>query len=235
MCRTVHALLQTVICGIQMLVRVFMTIILMIENVIRMVLQTMYNFISFMMQMISLIPICLVFLLTARLKCFMCGGGGACPVARGGTCDCLMSFIAIVILFFIFRATGVLDKIFYSIGYTKARPQAVKFVPTPGDITECSRNDTETTEEYEISTTETTTTGPTEEILYYDSDDESTSTTDDHYWHYYTLLGEDTTTMSNSTTKQSPAPRMRAGARRRLRRPKKMSTRKWTTVVYYLV
>lgn len=93
--------------------------------------------------MISLIPICVVFLLTARLKCFMCGGGGGCPVNRGGACDCIMSALAIVILFFIFRATGVLDKIFYSLGYTKARPVVHRFVPTPGDITECSRNDTD--------------------------------------------------------------------------------------------
>ncbi|KAJ8732949.1 hypothetical protein PYW07_015548 [Mythimna separata] len=128
-----------------MLVRVFMTVILMIENVIRMLLQTLYNFISFLLQMISLIPICVVFLLTARLKCFMCGGGGPCPVgARGGTCDCVMSFMAVIIIFFIFRATGVLDKVFYSLGYAKAEPPLpqLKFVPTPGEITECSRNET---------------------------------------------------------------------------------------------
>nr|XP_032511360.1 uncharacterized protein LOC116765846 [Danaus plexippus plexippus] len=147
MCRTIHAVLQTAICGIQMLVRVFMTIILMIENLIRMILQTMYNFISFVLQMLSLIPICIVFLLTARLKCFMCGGGGPCPVNRGGACDCIMSAMAILIMFFIFRATGILDKIFYSLGYSKARPPVVKFVPTPGDITECSRNDTDYTDE----------------------------------------------------------------------------------------
>ncbi|XP_028026749.1 uncharacterized protein LOC114240392 [Bombyx mandarina] len=147
MCRTAHAILQTAICGVQMLVRVFMTVILMLENVIRMVLQTSYNFISFMLQMISLIPICVVFLLTARLKCFMCGGGGPCPVNKGGACDCLMSAVAIVILFIIFRATGVLDKMLYSIGYVKARALAhTRFVPTPGDITECSRNQTEETE-----------------------------------------------------------------------------------------
>ncbi|XP_046960893.1 uncharacterized protein LOC124530683 [Vanessa cardui] len=154
MCRTLHALLQTVICGVQMLVRVFMTVILMIENLIRMILQTMYNFISFLLQMLSLIPICIVFLLTARLKCFMCGGGGPCPVNRGGACDCIMSALAIIILFFIFRATGVLDKIFYSLGYTKAKIPVYEFVPTPGDITECSRNDTDYTDD--ISTTFTT-------------------------------------------------------------------------------
>ncbi|XP_045446353.1 uncharacterized protein LOC123654497 [Melitaea cinxia] len=147
MCRTLHAVLQTAICGIQMLVRVFMTIILMIENLIRMILQTLYNFVSFVLQMLSLIPICVVFLLTARLKCFMCGGGGPCPVNRGGACDCVMSGLAIIILFFIFRATGVLDKIFYSLGYAKARAPTYRFVPTPGDITECSRNDSDYTDE----------------------------------------------------------------------------------------
>lgn len=103
--------------------------------------------------MISLVPICVVFLLTARLKCFMCGGGGPCPVNRGGTCDCLMSLLAIIILFFIFRATGVLDKIFYNIGYAKAPTKVAKFVPTPGEITECSRNDseTETTTDYALN------------------------------------------------------------------------------------
>ncbi|PZC79275.1 hypothetical protein B5X24_HaOG216541 [Helicoverpa armigera] len=146
MCRTVHGVLQTVICGVQMLVRVVMTMILMIENVIRMVLQTLYNFISFLLQMISLIPICVVFMITARLKCFMCGGGGPCPVARGGICDAIMSCIAILIIFFIFRSTGVLDKIFYNLGYAKAKPTAhTRFIPTPGEITECSRNDTDST------------------------------------------------------------------------------------------
>ncbi|XP_039749049.1 uncharacterized protein LOC120625865 [Pararge aegeria] len=146
MCRTVHSLLQTVICSVQMLVRVFMTTILMLENLIRMILQTLYNFISFMLQLLSLIPICLIFLVTARLKCFMCGGGGACPVNRGGACDCLLSAVAIIIMFFIFRATGILDKIFFSLGYDKARPIVYTFVPTPGDITECSRNDTDYTD-----------------------------------------------------------------------------------------
>lgn len=152
MCRTVHAVLSTVICGIQMLVRVFMTLILMIENVIRMLLQTLYNFISFVLQMISLIPICLVFLLTSRLKCLFCGGGGGCPGNRGGAADCLMSFLAILIIFFIFRATGVLDKLFYTLGYTKYGASLTsltmrtvtadaRFVPTPGESAFCSRND----------------------------------------------------------------------------------------------
>lgn len=218
MCRTVHAVLQTVICGIQMLVRVFMTVILMLENVIRMLLQTMYNFISFLLQMISLVPICVVFLLTARLKCFMCGGGGPCPVNRGGTCDCLMSLLAIIILFFIFRATGVLDKIFYSIGYAKAPTQVARFVPTPGDITECSRNDSQELTDYPFYDTST------------DYVDTSTTPGLDGDGRRADYLYEEftTTTFSDQSTYTDIGNTSR----------RQNNTRKrgeWTTVVYYLV
>ncbi|KAI5635040.1 hypothetical protein NE865_12229 [Phthorimaea operculella] len=141
-----------------MVVRVVMTTLLMVENLTRMVLQTVFNFVSFMLQLVSLVPLCCVFLVSSRLKCFMCGGGGLCPLRRGGACDCLMSLAAIVILFFIFRATGVLDKIFYSIGYAKATTQIVRFAARTGtgSVTECSRNDTDTEYAfYPIDTTET--------------------------------------------------------------------------------
>lgn len=161
MCRTAQALIQTMICTVQMMVRVFMTIILMIENLVRMILQTLYNFVSFVMQIISLIPICVVFMVTARLKCFMCGGGGGCPVGRGGTCDCVMSALAFVIIFLIFRVTGVLDKIFYNLGYAKTNivtiPTANIYEPPPSNITECSRGPNEIIDNYEIYTDAETT------------------------------------------------------------------------------
>lgn len=97
-----------------------MTVVLMLENLIKMILQTVYNMISFILQLISLLPICIVILVTARIKCFMCSGYGSCPTRNGvGICDCLISLAAIALLFFIFRTTGVLDKIFYKLGYAK--------------------------------------------------------------------------------------------------------------------
>lgn len=93
----------------------------MLENLIRMVLQTVYNFISFILQLLSLLPICIVILCTAKMKFFMCSKGGGCPRRNElGICDCLMSLVALTILFFIFRVTGVLDKIFKQLGYVKA-------------------------------------------------------------------------------------------------------------------
>lgn len=124
MCRLTHILLQTITCSVQMLVRVVMTVLLMIENIIRTLLQTIYNFISFMLQIFSLIPICMVFIITARLKClFCCGdgcGGGYYPGHRGGMCDCIVSVATFVLIFFVLRATGVLDAIFAYFGYMNA-------------------------------------------------------------------------------------------------------------------
>lgn len=120
MCRTVSSVLGSGLCAVQMLVRLFMTVLLLVEDVARMILQTVYNFISFMLQTISLLPLCCTFLVTTRLKCFACGGGGPCPLRSGGS-DCLMSLLAIALLVYVFRATGVLDKIFYAFGYVKVK------------------------------------------------------------------------------------------------------------------
>ncbi|KOB76544.1 Uncharacterized protein OBRU01_05566 [Operophtera brumata] len=125
MCRTLCSLVQSVICLVQMVVRIFMTVVLMIESLIRMILQTLYNFISFVLQLISLIPICIVFLLSSRLKCFLCSGGGGCggcggAGGGGGPCDCIIAIIAIYILYLIFKSTGTLDKLMAKLGYTQA-------------------------------------------------------------------------------------------------------------------
>lgn len=156
----------------------------------------------------------------------MCGGGGPCPVNRGGTCDCLMSALAFVILFFIFRATGVLDKIFYSLGYSKTRPPApVQFIPTPGDITECSRNeslfhvDTETTTDDEI---QFRTESNTWDMLY--------ETVDSNEYEY---VSDENNTDTTGTGRR----RLGKGKKRikiRKNKPRNITTT-WTTVVYYLV
>ncbi|XP_026328877.1 uncharacterized protein LOC113236882 [Hyposmocoma kahamanoa] len=137
MCRTVLSLFQALICMLQLAIRIIMTIGLMTESLIRLVLQSIYNFLSFLFQLISLLPICCVFLVTSKIKCALFSGGGGCPAgARGGSCDCILSVAAILILLLIFRATGVLDKIFHRLGYDKSF--VVKH-PT-GTVSECSRN-----------------------------------------------------------------------------------------------
>ncbi|CAG9784884.1 unnamed protein product [Diatraea saccharalis] len=119
MCNLLYALAQTIVCAIQTVIRLFLTILIMTENLIRMILQNAYNLISFLLQLISLLPICIVFIVTSRLKCLLCSGG-LCPFGRAN-CDCLMSIVALAILFFVLRATGVLDKLLNNFGYDKTR------------------------------------------------------------------------------------------------------------------
>lgn len=106
-------------CCAQMTMRIFLTFLLLLESLIRKLLETLYNVIFFMFQICSIIPICVVFFLTAKLRCLLCTGGFY-PTGRScGLCDCVMSVITFVALVFILRATGYLDSILNRFGYTK--------------------------------------------------------------------------------------------------------------------
>ncbi|XP_013135677.1 PREDICTED: uncharacterized protein LOC106101106 [Papilio polytes] len=121
MCRTIQSLIQTFICAIQMVTRIFMTVLLMIENMIRMLLQSIYNFISTILQIVSLIPICCVFMLTAKMRCLLCGGGGGgCGGGGGGFASCFVSAIFLIFLFKALRSYGLADKLLLRLGYTRA-------------------------------------------------------------------------------------------------------------------
>ncbi|XP_013135713.1 PREDICTED: uncharacterized protein LOC106101131 [Papilio polytes] len=121
MCRTVQSLIQTVICALQMITRIFMTVLLMIENMIRMLLQSIYNFISTILQIISLIPICCIFMLTAKMRCLLCGGGGGgCGGGGGGGfVGCFLSALFFIFLFKALRSYGLADKFMARLGYSR--------------------------------------------------------------------------------------------------------------------
>lgn len=138
MCNAAHSIVNSCECLIQLFIRTLMTFALMMENMVRLILQTIYNLLSFLIQLISLIPVCCVFLITSKLRCVFCGGGGGCA-SRGGSCDCVMTILALLILFLIFRATGILDKILHKLGYTKTGE--ISGAGSTGTVTDCSRNE----------------------------------------------------------------------------------------------
>ncbi|PZC79273.1 hypothetical protein B5X24_HaOG216539 [Helicoverpa armigera] len=231
MCRTIHAMLQTIICAIQMFVRIFMTIILMIENVIRMVLQTLYNFLSFLLQMVSLLPICCVFLLTSKLKCLICGGGGgACPGGKGGgICDCLLSAIAFAIIFFILRATGTLDKIFLKLGYKPIKGTGTTHMPPDDGETDATETNTETG----VTTPDTTTPDAKRFIDYVDK-----------FGNMYNRDGDLIDKYGNKLNEifrlpfGTGAPRRGEGVKTtesKMYAVKERRNNNWTTILYYLV
>ncbi|CAH2075501.1 unnamed protein product, partial [Iphiclides podalirius] len=129
MCRTIQGILQSLICTLQMVTRIFMTFLLMIENMIRMLLQSLYNFISTLLQILSLIPICCVFLLTAKLKCLLCGGGGGGCGGGGGGGGVVGCFFSLLFFITFFQATqhfNLVDKMLMRAGYEKKNRMTTK-------------------------------------------------------------------------------------------------------------
>lgn len=80
-------------------------------------MQTIYNLLSFVTQTLSIIPICCVMVLTSKLRFLMCSGGGGGGATKNGTCDCVASTVMLVVVFYIFKEVGILDKMLLKIGY----------------------------------------------------------------------------------------------------------------------
>lgn len=125
MCRTAEALVQTCVCGAQMIVRIVMIVLMMVENLLKLFLQSFYNICSIVLQIISILPVCLVFVLTSKLKCLICGGGGGgggCNAAqRTAGSDCVMTLLVLIILYYVMKANGMLDNLFTNLGYSKTK------------------------------------------------------------------------------------------------------------------
>lgn len=47
----------------------------------------------------------------------MCSGGGGGGATKNGTCDCVTSTVILVVVFYIFKEVGILDKMLVKIGY----------------------------------------------------------------------------------------------------------------------
>lgn len=107
----------------------------MLENLLRMILSSVYNALSLMLQLISILPICCVFLLTSKLKCLFCKG------SQRGSGDCALTFITLAVVFIILKLTGALDSIALAFGYTRAFGESGEMLPgalSPGGVSNTS-------------------------------------------------------------------------------------------------
>lgn len=120
MCQTILMCYNTIVCMFQAIIRMLLTILLMFENLFRMILQSIYNFLSFLFLMFSLIPICCIFIITARFKWLICGGGG-CGCGGGGGCNCLIGLLSMVLLYVLLDALGVIDDLMKLLGYSRQK------------------------------------------------------------------------------------------------------------------
>ncbi|KAJ2938870.1 hypothetical protein O0L34_g17679 [Tuta absoluta] len=119
MCRS---MVQIVSCIMQSFTRIILMFLLMVENVIKMIFMAIYNILQFIVQCVSILPFCCVFIITSKLCCFSgCGSGCGSPGGGGGIMKCILGIIMLVITYLILDHFGVMKDIFKHLGYQKVQ------------------------------------------------------------------------------------------------------------------
>lgn len=114
MCHLKKVSIETVhYCAI-VIFRTLLTIITITENLIKLILQSLYTFISTIFQAISLLPMCLVFILTSNLR-GICFGGGL----FGSRSNPFLTIVLIVIILYLLLNGSFLESLLKKMGYTK--------------------------------------------------------------------------------------------------------------------
>lgn len=108
-----------IFCFFEAIVRIFTTILLMFDNMIRMFLYNLYNILSVFCQICSVLPLCMVIIITSNLKCLICNRSNICCAGAQGQCPLLTSLVMLIVLYFVLDAFHGLDRVFNALGYVK--------------------------------------------------------------------------------------------------------------------
>lgn len=103
-------------CILHGITRIFTTIIIMCDNTIRMCMFNTYNIISASCQVCSVLPLCLIFVLTSNLKCILCNRSNIC-CAEGQSPFFGVLLLLVIIYVVFFYASNGFEKIITFLGY----------------------------------------------------------------------------------------------------------------------
>lgn len=115
-----------ILCLLESIVRVTVTILLMLDSIFRMLLYNVYNLLSVFCQICSILPLCVVFIVTSKLKCLLCNRSNICCAGAQANCPLLTSLTTILVLYFVFYAFGAVDSIFNVLGYVKEHKNQIQ-------------------------------------------------------------------------------------------------------------
>lgn len=108
-----------IICLLNSIIETLITVYLMIDGLIRMSLFNLYNILVVFCQICSVLPICMVFIITSKMKCLLCDRSNICCAGTQGQCPLLTSLCLLVALYFVLDHLGAVDPILSKIGYVK--------------------------------------------------------------------------------------------------------------------
>ncbi|KAG7299934.1 hypothetical protein JYU34_016961 [Plutella xylostella] len=98
-CHPWHEMKSVCACIAFIVARTLMTIIVMTEHLLRLITQFFYNIITCALQTISILPLCLAFLITSGIRCAVCSNT-ACMTQYA---TCFVSFFTIGFLYFVYE------------------------------------------------------------------------------------------------------------------------------------
>lgn len=111
---------------LNMISEIILRILFFIENALVMMLQNIFNSINFCCQICSIIPVCCVFIITSKLRCFLSSNSGACSTGHDIGLSCVvMTILTLIVVLYILNATDYLDMMIDRFGYIpKSKPKS---------------------------------------------------------------------------------------------------------------
>lgn len=130
--------------------------LLMIDSIVRMLLYNLYGVFSVLCQICSILPLCIVFIVTSKLKCFICNRSNICYAGSQGQCPILRLFSTIIFFYIVFYAIGALDSFFSVLGYVKENQKRYEKMEEMKEMIDVNDKETyiSTTNIYEINISE---------------------------------------------------------------------------------
>lgn len=107
------------VCILQAINRIITIILLMCDNLVRMFIFNVYNVMTTCCQICSVLPLCLVFMVTSNLKCIICNRSNICCAGSQGQCPILSGLVMIGFLYFVLYAFDAVDWVFNLFGFVK--------------------------------------------------------------------------------------------------------------------
>lgn len=102
---------HTIECTLKAIARMFMTTVLATEAIFRKIIESVYNFISFVLQLVTFIPMMLFFCVAMKVRGLCTSCRFQKPLLSFIFCECLMSALFIALLIFTLSLSGHLDTI----------------------------------------------------------------------------------------------------------------------------
>lgn len=108
---------KVIVKAVNMVPQMILSLLCLIENVFMIIIQNIFNAINFCCQICSLIPVCCVFIITSKLRCFLSGNSSWKSGSEIGFSCFIMTILTMIVVFYLLDTNDYIDVMIDRIGY----------------------------------------------------------------------------------------------------------------------